>query len=97
MEPPGLQRVRRSRSRRRGQPVGSVRGVVRRGRQGGGGEGPAPSAAVPAPGPVGDQRNPLAPADTRRHGLHGPVRVQRVQDYLRVASRGNVCADLKII
>lgn len=65
--------------------MGSVRGVVRRGRQGGGGQGPPPSAAVPAPGSVRDQGDPLAPADARRDGLHGSVGLQRVQDDFCVA------------
>lgn len=59
---------------------------MRRGRQGGGGEGLAPSATVPAPGSVGDQGDPLAPADTRGDDLHGSVRIQRVQDDICVVS-----------
>lgn len=54
MEPHRLKRVCSLRSRRHRQPVGLVSGVKWRGRQGGGGEGPAPSAPLPAPGSVRD-------------------------------------------
>lgn len=61
---------------------------MRRERQGGGRERPAPTTAVPAPGPVGDQGDPLAPADTGRDDLHGSVRIQRVQDNICVERVG---------
>lgn len=84
MEPRGLKRVRRFGSGRRHQPVGSVSGVVRCGRQGGGAEGPAPATAVSAPGSVGDQGDPLAPAATRCDDLHGSVGIQHFQDNICV-------------
>lgn len=86
VEPRRLERVCRLGSRRRRKSVGSVGGVVRRERQGGGPERPAPTTAVPAPGPVGDQGDPLAPAATRRDDLHGSVRIQCVQDNICVES-----------
>lgn len=86
VEPRGLERVRRLGRGRCRQPVGPVCGVVRRGCQGGGSEGPAPSTAVPTPGSVGDQGGPLAPADTRGDDLHGSVGLQRVQDNICVGS-----------
>lgn len=84
VEPHRLERVRRLRSRRRGQPVGSVGGVVRRGGPGGRSEGPASSAPVPAPGSDRGQGDPLAPAGPWRDGLHRSVRIQRVQDRVGV-------------
>lgn len=66
--------------------MGSVSGVMRRERQGGGPERPAPTTAVPAPGAVRDQGDPLAPTDTRRDDLHSSVRIQRVQDNICVKS-----------
>lgn len=84
VEPRGLERVRRRRGGRRGQPVGPVGGVVRRERPGGGGEGPAASAPVPAPGSDGGQGDPLAPAGPRRDDLHRSVGIQRVQDNIGV-------------
>lgn len=59
---------------------------MRRERQGGEPERAAPTAAVPAPGPVRDQGDPLAPTDTGCDDLHSSVRIQRVQDNICVES-----------
>lgn len=84
VEPHRLECVRRLRSGRRGQPVGSVSRVVRRGGPGGRSEGPTSSAPVPAPGSDRGQGDPLAPADPWRDDLHRSVRIQCVQDNISV-------------
>lgn len=88
VEPRGLECVRGLCGRWCHQPMGSVCGVVRRGSEGGGREGLAPSTTVPAPGSVRDQGDPLAPANTWRDYLHSSVRIQCVQDNIGVGSVG---------